>query len=212
MKIVVISDVHGKWNRLQIPECDILVSCGDYSFKGEEHMVRDFHKWLDKQDANYLISIQGNHELWVEKNFNLAKSTALEVCPRVKFVATDSFELLGKKWYCSAVTPWFHNWAWNKFRGEEIANHWKYIPDDTEIMVTHGPVAGILDFIPSQNLGVGCLDLKDRIAQLPKLSHHFCGHIHEGYGHHTVNGVQYYNTSICDENYKPVNPITIVEI
>ena len=43
MKIAIISDTHGKWNKLKIPECDILISCGDYSFRGEPHMIRDFH-------------------------------------------------------------------------------------------------------------------------------------------------------------------------
>ena len=67
MKIILISDVHGKWNKLEIPECDILISAGDYSFTGEQHMVRDFHKWMSKQPAKHKISVQGNHEKWVER-------------------------------------------------------------------------------------------------------------------------------------------------
>lgn len=49
LKIVAISDVHGKWKKLKIPECDLLISTGDYSFEGEPHMTKDFHKWLNKQ-------------------------------------------------------------------------------------------------------------------------------------------------------------------
>ncbi len=72
MKIVAISDVHCKWNKVVIPECDILISAGDYSFQGEPHVVVDFHKWLNKQPAKHKISVQGNHEKQVEKNFALS--------------------------------------------------------------------------------------------------------------------------------------------
>lgn len=80
MKIVVISDTHNKYNKIEIPECDILISCGDYSFRGEPSEVKNFHKWLNKQNARYKISIQGNHELGVEKDFNLSKQIAEERC------------------------------------------------------------------------------------------------------------------------------------
>lgn len=76
MRICAISDTHGKWNKLKIPECDILISAGDYSFRGESHMVKNFHKWLNKQDAGQIISVQGNHELWVQSNFQEAKDIA----------------------------------------------------------------------------------------------------------------------------------------
>ena len=76
MRVVAISDVHGKWNKLTIPPCNVLVSTGDYSFRGEKHMVKDFHTWLNKQPADHIISVQGNHEVWVEQNFEEAKLLA----------------------------------------------------------------------------------------------------------------------------------------
>lgn len=45
-KIVAISDTHNRYKKVTIPECDILISCGDYSFQGTESEVRNFHNWL----------------------------------------------------------------------------------------------------------------------------------------------------------------------
>lgn len=35
-RIVAVSDAHGCWNKVTIPECNILISAGDYSHRGEE--------------------------------------------------------------------------------------------------------------------------------------------------------------------------------
>lgn len=215
-KIVAISDVHGKWNKLNIPECDILISTGDYSFRGEKHMVEDFHKWLNKQDAGHIISVQGNHEVWVEKNFEQAKQIAETVCPGVHFIGDHgTITIDGIKIHGSAITPWFYDWAWNVRRGDAIANEWAKIPDDTNILLTHGPVYGILDEVPNQTINfdkhVGCEELYKRIMQLVNCKVHICGHIHHSHGQKYFNGKQFYNAAICDEQYMPTNPLTIIE-
>ena len=216
-RIVAISDVHCKWNKLVIPDCDLLISCGDYSFKGENHIVKDFHKWLNKQPAKEIISVQGNHELAVEKDFNQAKLIAKEVCPRVHFIDEGLVEIDGIKIWCSAITPWFHNWAWNRYPGEDIQRHWDLIPNDVNILITHGPPYGILDELvfpdgTPKGVHVGCWQLKNKIKELKNLKLHFFGHIHnQGHGYKHEDGVSYYNAAICDELYMPTNPISIVD-
>ena len=216
MKLAVISDVHCKWQKLQIPEVDLLISCGDYSFKGESWVVKDYHKWLNKQPAKHIISVQGNHELWVEKNFNEAKMIATEACPRVHFIEEGLVEIDGIKIWCSAYTPWFHDWAYNVHRGAEMKKHWDKVPDDVNIMAVHGPPYGILDelvYVDGTPKGefVGCADLYNRLKELKELDLMFFGHIHGAFGEKHLDGVSYYNASICDEGYLPTNPITVVE-
>ena len=223
LKIVCISDVHGKWNKLVIPECDILISTGDYSFTGEQHMVRDFHKWLNKQKATHIISVQGNHEKWPEKNFQLAKEIATTACPRVHFMEEGLVEVEGIKIWCSAITPYFHNWAYNRFRGEDIKKHWDRIPDDLlnkpDIIATHGPAYGILDGVEKYNSltqkneleHVGCEELLKRIQEI-KPKAHFFGHTHLQYGKIEVGGTTFFNCANCDDEYKLVRPPTIFEI
>lgn len=220
MKIVVISDTHGKYNRLTIPDCDILISCGDYSFLGEQHEVRNFHKWLNKQKAKHIISVQGNHEKGVEKNWELSRQLALEVCPGVHFIDEGLVEIEGLKIWCSAISPWFYDWAWNRKRGQEIRNHWDRIPKDVDILVTHGPPMGILDGIMRFNHQideyevehVGCWDLMASILSLKQLKYHFFGHIHEGYGVKTIGQVTYVNASNCNSAYQPTNRPVVIEM
>lgn len=232
MKIAMISDVHGKWNKIQVPECDLLISAGDYSFKGEKHMVEDFHKWLNKQEAGYIVSVQGNHEVWVESNFQEAKEVAEKACPGVYFIGDgESVNIEGFNLYGSAITPWFYNWAWNRARGDKgdtfyyngkvksalpIKQEWDKIPENTNILVTHGPPQGILDIVPyadgTPKERVGCNDLMNRILQLPQLKLHVFGHIHHSSGEQYFNGVKYVNASICDEQYMPTNPVRIIEL
>lgn len=216
LKIVAISDIHCKWNKLKIPECDILISAGDYSFKGEEWAVKEYHEWLRNQNARHIISVQGNHELWVEKNFILAREIAEKACPGVYFIDEDIIEIEGVKIFCSAVTPWFHNWAWNK-GPKELETHWNRIPEDVDIIVTHGPPYGIGDEVVKINgdsydpkMSVGCPSLLKRIQEV-KPDLHICGHIHCGHGQRHIDGISYYNVSICDELYMPSNPVTEID-
>lgn len=203
MKIVCISDTHCRFNDIKIPKCDILISCGDYSFRGTLEEVRKFHEWLNKQDAKFIISVQGNHELGVEKNFSLSKQIAEEACPGVYFIEEGLVEIDNAKIWCSAITPFFCNWAYNRHRGEEIRKHWDKIPLDIDILVTHGPVQGILDYVHGEH--VGCLDLAKKIYDLKNLQLHVSGHIHCGYGIHKEGNMTYINASICDEQYRPTN-------
>ncbi len=221
MKIISISDVHGKWNKLTIPECDVLLSVGDYSFRGEPHMVRDYHKWLNKQPAKHVISVQGNHEVNVEKNFEQMKAFAIEQCPRVHFVSHDLVVIDGVKFFCSAWTPEFYMWAYNAARTLDraqtlqipyIKDKWDDIPIDVDVIATHGPAHGILDQVyyvdgvtPKER--VGCWSLLDRIVQT-NAKVHVCGHIHESWGTYEFQGKRFYNVSICDAVYEASNPIT----
>jgi Icc-related predicted phosphoesterase len=216
MKIVAISDTHNEYSKLIIPECDILISAGDYSSRGYDHEVRNFHKWLDLQPAKHIISVQGNHELGVEIDYQNAKTIAVEQCPRVRFIDEGPIEIEGINFWCSAITPFFCDWAWNR-HPEDIQKHWDMIPEDTNILITHGPPYGILDqttyvdgTIRPDHLG--CPKLMERIKTLKDLDLHFYGHIHYP-GGRSVNafGTSFYNCAVCDELYTPTNGITVVE-
>ena len=228
MKIVAISDLHGKWNKIDdVPECDVLISSGDFSFKGEKHMVKDYHKWLNRQKAQYIISGNGNHETYKDvcspaRNFYCditfaeAKEIAEKECPRVNFIGDHGTVVIdGVKFHHSSITPWFHDWAWNRYRGMEIEAEWKKIPDDVNVLSTHGPVYGILDavyYVDGMTIKerVGCQDLYKRILELKECNLHICGHIHGAHGYKYFNDTHFYNVAICDEMYMPTNPITVI--
>ena len=215
MRIAMISDVHEQWHDLKIPECDVLISAGDYSYTGKRYVVVEFHKWLSKQNAENIISVQGNHELWVEKHWDEASSLVHEIDPRIWFVDTGHKIIDGVSFFCSAVQPEFGNWAWNKKRGPELAAHWARIPSNTEVLVTHGPPYGVLDVSTSKYATkghLGCKDLLDKISYLDHLKLHVFGHIHGSSGEQDIEGIRFVNAAICDEDYLPFNPVRIYDL
>jgi len=214
----MISDTHQKWNKLVIPDCDLLISAGDYSFRGELNVVKTFHEWLDKQPSKHVVSVQGNHEVIVQKDFQQAKLIATEACPRVHFVEHEALEIDGIKMFFSAYTPFFNNWAYNLYDWEDqLGAKWAQIPEDTVVLGTHGPPYNILDIVyevdgvtPIEK--VGSITLSDRIKELKQLKLHCFGHIHCSAGEAYHNGVKYINASICDEMYMPTNPVREFEL
>ncbi len=226
LKIAHISDVHEKWHKLEIPEVDILISTGDYSFRGSKEVVREFHKWLNKQEAGYIISVNGNHELWVEKNFEQAKEIAEKECPGVYFIGDgQTINIEGIKIFGSACSPWFMDWAWNRgrtiiqaahHRVPFIGDEWDKIEPGTNIIAVHSPPYDVLDelvFADGTPKGefVGCQLLRNKIEEIkPDLV--LFGHIHaQGGKEHHENGISYFNSTICDEMYYPSNPVRIID-
>jgi predicted phosphohydrolase len=213
MIVAIVSDVHRRWHDIVVPPCDLLISAGDYSNQGEPTSVVGFHEWMSHQPATHKISVQGNHELWVEHSFESASAAVKEIDPDIYFTAQQTLHISGHVIHCSAVTPYFCNWAWNVHRGVDIQKHWEIIPDNTDILVTHGPAYGILDeIVPGSGEHLGCQDLLNRVKQLKNLKLHAFGHIHGSSGEELVDGVQFVNASMCDEQYTLVNPVRVVEL
>ena len=120
-----------------------------------------------------------------------------------KLVNIDGLNIYGSPWQ-----PEFYNWAFNVKRGKELAEIWAKIPENLDILITHGPPSGILDYTYT-GMNVGCVDLITKIMEVkPKIS---CfGHIHYGYGEKVVNGVQFFNAAVLGEQYTLENkPIDI---
>lgn len=225
LKIVATSDTHNKYNKLIIPPCDILIDCGDYSFKGSDSEIRSFYKWLNKQKAAYKISIQGNHELGWEANPIKGRKIALEQCPAVHLLNNETIEIEGIKIFGSAYSPYFNNWAYNgartlaesyMYNKPLLKDIWKEIQPGTNIIATHTPAYEILDelcYIDGTGRGqfVGCVDLRDRLLEI-KPDIHLCGHLHEQGGKERhINGISYYNVANCDKTYNISNEIRIID-
>jgi len=207
---VAISDTHNLHEQIKIPWCDLFIHAGDCSILGSEKEMRSFAKWLNEQDAKYKIFVPGNHEFQFEKSLPLSFAWIKEECPSVHLLIDQMVDIEGIKIWGSPYTPFFNNWAFNEFRGDNIKRHWDLIPNNIDILITHGPPLSVLDQT-LQNERVGCEDLFNKVQELkPKL--HIFGHIHyEGSRQLHFNDVSYYNVAICDEMYVPINPITVID-
>jgi Icc-related predicted phosphoesterase len=122
----------------------------------------------------------------------------------------ESYEFEGIKIYGSPQTPQFGNWAhMYDRRSSELV--WDQVPNDTQILITHGPAKGILDQTDYGDLA-GCEGLYKKIMQLPDLLIHCCGHIHEAYGTQRKGDKLFVNASSCTLQYNPTNPTIVVDI
>ena len=206
MKATIISDTHGSHHDLKLPKGDILIHAGDVCNRGSKNEAIDFLEWFEKQDFKYKIFIAGNHDFYFEDG---PEEEIMKLIPDSIIYLNDSgVEIEGLKIWGSPVQPRFFDWAFNRDRGPQIAKHWNLIPNDTDILITHGPVYGILDRTSRGQLA-GCEDLLKKIKET-KIKLHICGHIHEAYGMKTVDNVTYINASVLNLAYKLVNkPVEI---
>jgi hypothetical protein len=213
-RIIALSDTHTLHNCITVPSGDVLIHSGDFTNQGTISSIQCFLDWFSAQPHKYKIFIAGNHELGLDAGptqyikRNLINSY---VNNNLFYLENSSVTIEGIKYYGSPITPFFKNWAWNKLRGEDIAKYWASIPNDTNILITHGPPYGILDEILNnldnigRDLHQGCQDLLNKVNNLYDLKAHIFGHLHlEGGKSLLLNNKLFINAAICDEHYKPI--------
>lgn len=179
--VVCISDTHNC--QLPLPEGDILVHAGDLTQSGSLKEIQQAIDWLKSQPHRHKIVIAGNHDTILDPEYPSGHA-----CDRDKIewggviylqsnsVTVQSTAERYVKIFGSPFTPRHGNWAFQHPRSQDV---WKdLIPDDVDILITHGPPKGHLDVN-----GLGCEFLLKRLWKMskkPKL--HVFGHIHAGYG------------------------------
>lgn len=214
MKIVCLSDTHNCNEQIKVPDGDIVIHAGDATTVGNVPQIAAFNRWFANLPHQHKIFIAGNHDWFFETNNSYARQMLDD---SIIYLQDSSVEIEGLKIYGSPWQPRFFDWAFNLNRGAELAEKWKLIPNDTDILITHGPPNGILDEVPRQYWveNTGCEELRKKVeelAKLGKLKLHIFGHIHCGYGQTEEFGVKFVNASNCDEKYNPSQPPIVIEL
>ena len=214
-RIVCISDTHNCNEQISIRGGDVLIHSGDATVQGTGQEVIEFLYWFSKLPHDHKVLIAGNHDWLFQTDNRYARSLASD--SRITYLQDSTVEILGLKIYGSPWQPRFYDWAFNLNRGAELAEKWSEIPDDTDILVTHGPPKGILDQVETRfgASNEGCEELRTRVegvAAKGRLKLHVFGHIHSGYGVHEEFGVKFVNASICDEEYRPTQPPIVIDL
>jgi Icc-related predicted phosphoesterase len=247
MKLVAISDTHlaGSRGHIEVPDGDVLVHCDDLTFRGTQEETAAELAWLNAQPHEHIIVVAGNHDWFFEKNApdrfrgwdlkpRVSVDEMLDKFPALTYLQDQAVTIDGVKFYGAPWQPPFCGWAFN-MAGEGFDSYgmpstyavserhpnppdvWAKIPDDTNVLITHGPPRGILDSNsanpndPRQNFG--CVALRARIAGLRNLKLHVFGHIH-GPGSHTEvhDGVTFGNCAICTEAYEPIRAPLVFDL
>lgn len=211
LRIVAISDTHGRHDELDVPPGDVLLHAGDLLMKGTLDELRDAARWLGRQPHTHKLLVGGNHDFCLEPGTS-SRDTALALLEDhgVTWLEDQSATIEGFTFYGSPWQPEFHNMAFNLPRGAPLAAVWSKIPVGVDVLLTHTPPARILDrtFL---RLRPGCKDLTDALERVrPKL--HVFGHIHEAHGAQDKDGRLSLNAASCNLRYRPVHEPWQVDI
>ena len=195
MKFLHISDSHGLHRKLEnLPKADILIHSGDFTMGGSEAEAIDFMNWLCDLPYKHKIFICGNHDECLYG----ANVSGLD--SNVHYLNNSGLEIKGYKFY---GIPMFMRDSKNRDK------HYSEIPVDIDILITHAPPFGIMDFDGRRNYGSEVL--LQKVSEIsPKL--HLFGHIHNAHGIQEMNGTIFSNGAIMNDNYRNLQTPNILEI
>ena len=196
MRILHISDTHNKHHLLRnLPDADIIVHSGDISENGTDDEVLDFLNWFCDLDYPHKIFVAGNHDLCLD-------GEQIEGLPEnCHYLCNSGIEIEEMKFW---GIPYFLSNELNGNTAQLIAK----IPQKTDILITHRPPYGVLDFEEGGNFG--CIDLLQVVPKIrPK--YHLFGHVHAGYGIEKSQHTTFVNAALMRKN-KIVNEPFLLEI
>ena len=181
MKIWHFSDTHTYHELLEIPkDIDLAIFSGDCSNPRNPILnlpeVSGFLTWFQSIKIKHKIMIAGNHDSSIEArliNKNIIESYG------ITYLENEEIVIDGIKIWGSPHVPNFGNWCFMKSRSK-LDKVWRNIPDNTNIIITHGPPKGCLDLSENYDRSIeqcGCSALMKRILVIKPLLVCF-GHIH----------------------------------
>lgn len=218
MKILATSDLHG--HLPEIPSCDLLIIAGDICPDGDIflHQYRflegPFARWLSEIPANHVIGIAGNHDFIFESHPRHIDKLDLSW----DYLQDSATTYQGLKFYGLPWVPDLPGWAFYAPKAS-LAMRYNAIPNDTDVVISHGPPYGLGDLSINGNVHCGSKSANDMLARV-KPQAFVCGHIHEGFGvytHRSQHGhlTDVWNVAYLDRNYqrRPIaNPIIEIVI
>jgi Icc-related predicted phosphoesterase len=200
MKIIATSDLHG--HLPDIPECDLLIIAGDvcpatnHTLQYQYWWLLNIYKpWLGASLARDIVWIAGNHDFALQR-----RSEGFLDGFRGHYLQDGGVTIQGLKIWGTPWTPTYGMWAFMK-PDDELRAKFGPIPKGLDILISHGPPLGVLD----RNADGGLCGSKQlwRKVNLAKPKLHIFGHIHEGRGERTCDGIHYVNPSHVDGQYQP---------
>lgn len=205
MRIVFISDTHGN-HRFDVPDGDVLVHCGDFTMNGTVGQVKEFNRWLGTLPHRHKIVIAGNHDFLFERD----PDTALPLLTAAVYLQDSSIVIEGVKFYGSPWTVWFGGWAFNLPPGRALEMKWDRIPDDVDVLVTHGPPDGVFD-LNARGEHCGDEQLLEAVERIKPKVHAF-GHIHYSHDAAKLRDTVFVNAAICTDRYDAWQKPVVVDL
>lgn len=179
LRLVIVSDTHRSYRR-PIPPGDVFIHAGD-----SELSAGEMDTWLARLPHRHKIVVGGNMDYRLREGAgDLQQASYLQDGA----ITVDGVKIYGSPW-----TPKFVG----VFQLDDAAaagDVWACVPDDVDVLVTHGPPKGVLDRT-SRGRGVGDGTLMCRVDELRPRVHCF-GHVHESYGALEKDGTLFCNAAV----------------
>lgn len=228
MRLMCLSDIHGELRPYDLHDAaDVAVIAGDVTpadrryYGGvpsgllqQEQWFRDrFLPWVQSLPVKHVVMTWGNHD-HLGEHPNLYRAM---LPPNVHVLVNESCVIDGVRFYGVPQTPRFYDWAFNvDDTPEGLGRVWSQVDDHTDILLSHGPPFGVVDWVDSrQGARVGSLTqsvwLKSESNNVPRLV--ICGHLHAAGGHEGYCGnVRVVNVSIVNDAYDVVREPTYLAL
>lgn len=173
-----------------------MVHSGDFCMVGSEREAIDFLNWFCDLPYRHKVFICGNHDDCLYG----ANIGGLD--DNVHYLCNSGIEIEGLKFYGVPM-----------FMGDCVTDrqnlNYDKIPIDTDVLITHTPAYGILDFDDSINYGSEVL-LQAVTNVNPRI--HLFGHIHKQHGITTIGSTIFSNGAIMNEDYSILNHPNVIEL
>ena len=164
---------------------------------GTEQEALDFLNWFCDLPYRHKIFICGNHDDCLYG----ANIDGLD--DNVHYLCNSGIEIDGLKFY--GVSMFMNDCIFDR----QSCNYAR-IPEDTDILITHSPAYGILDF--DDGINYGSEEILERLPSLHNLKAHLFGHTHARHGILERNGIVYSNGAIMDSDYTNLNTPNIISL
>jgi Icc-related predicted phosphoesterase len=189
LRLVLLSDTHQHHREIDVPDGDILIHAGDFTFFSKSlKAILDFNHWLGEL-PHRCVAVPGNHEFFLE-----ADPSRRSLIDNASILINEGIVIQGLRIWGSPVTP-LYGGAFGLSSAEDRRRLYARIPENTDVLVTHGPPYGILDSSPSSGMHSGCRELFDAVMRVrPRL--HVFGHVHDAYGIFVTNHTTFVNACL----------------
>lgn len=197
MKILHLSDTHACHHRLREElEADVVVHSGDFTMNGSNEEAIDFMNWFCDLPYSHKIFICGNHDDCLYG----ANIDGLD--SNVHYLCNSGIEIEGVKFY---GVPMFMR----DCISERQSYNYRQIPSSTDVLITHAPPFGILDY--DDNINYGSEELLSIVSAInPRL--HLFGHIHRQHGITTQGQTIFSNGAMLSVNYSHLNTPNVLDL
>lgn len=208
-KLVGFSDTHGQHDSLDVPNSTYICFCGDYQkgrmgYEPAKYEGLRFLNWYAALPNQHKIMTVGNHDDWFfyqpEEFIAACNERNIHLC--VAGWGFASF-LVGKLIFAGTQHGYTH--------AKALIPHRPELPysDSYDVLLTHCPPYGILDFEPRKLENCGNTEWRKQMncaVFRPKL--HLFGHIHDQYG----KTGRFANVALCDNNGKLKQQPLVIDV